>query len=43
VDETQLRERLQLTPAERLAAFEASQRNLVTLTRRARRVGTAAR
>jgi uncharacterized protein len=43
VDETQLRERLELTPAERLAAFEASQRNLLSLTRRARRVSTAAR
>jgi transcriptional regulator with XRE-family HTH domain len=40
VDETQLRERLKLTPAERLAAFEASQRNLLRLTRGARRVGT---
>ena len=43
VDETQLRERLELTPAERLAAFEASQRNLLSLTRGARRVGTPAR
>ena len=40
VDETQLRERLDLTPAERLAAFEASQRNLIRLTHRARRVST---
>jgi transcriptional regulator with XRE-family HTH domain len=43
VDETQLRQRLELTPAERLAAFETSQRNLLSLTRGARRVGTAAR
>jgi len=42
VDETQLRERLALTPAERLAAFEASQRNVIRLTRGARRVGTPA-
>ena len=40
VDETQLRERLDLTPAERLAAFEASQRNLIRLTEAARRVST---
>jgi transcriptional regulator with XRE-family HTH domain len=40
VDESQLRQRLELTPAERLAAFEASQRNLLSLTRGARRVGT---
>jgi transcriptional regulator with XRE-family HTH domain len=32
VDETQLRARLGLTPAERLAAFEASQRNLAVST-----------
>jgi hypothetical protein len=38
VDETQLRERLRLTPAERLAAFQASQRNLVRLLQRAKRV-----
>src|SRR6476659_9436097 len=31
VDETQLHERLRLTPAERLAVFEASQRNLIQL------------
>jgi transcriptional regulator with XRE-family HTH domain len=43
VDETQVRERLELTPAERLAAFEASQRNLSSLTRAARRVGTSTR
>lgn len=43
VDETQLRERLELTPAERLAVFEASQRNLLSLTRGARRVSTGAR
>jgi transcriptional regulator with XRE-family HTH domain len=41
VDETQLRERLRLTPAERLAAFQASQRNLARLAKRARRVGPA--
>jgi uncharacterized protein len=39
VDETQLRARLCLTPAERLAAFQASQHHLVRLTQRARRVG----
>jgi uncharacterized protein len=38
VDETQLRERLRLTPAERLAVFQASQRNLVRLLQRAKRV-----
>jgi transcriptional regulator with XRE-family HTH domain len=43
VDDTQLRDRLELTPAERLAAFEASQRNLLSLTRGARRVGAPAR
>jgi len=32
----------QLTPAERLAAFEASQRNLIRLTHGARRVSTPA-
>ena len=42
VDETQVRERLELTPAERLAMFEASQRNLMRLTRGARRVSTPA-
>jgi transcriptional regulator with XRE-family HTH domain len=42
VDDTQLRERLRLTPAERLAAFQASQRNLVHLTQRARHVDAAA-
>ena len=40
VDETQLRERLELTPADRLALFEASQRKLARLARGARRVGT---
>jgi transcriptional regulator with XRE-family HTH domain len=40
VDETQLRERLRLTPAQRLAAFQASQRNLTRLSQRARRVGS---
>jgi DNA-binding XRE family transcriptional regulator len=43
VDETQLRERLGLTPAERLAAFEASQGNLTRLARGARRVSSPAR
>jgi transcriptional regulator with XRE-family HTH domain len=38
VDESQLRERLRLTPAERLAAFQASHRALARLTRTARRV-----
>jgi transcriptional regulator with XRE-family HTH domain len=42
VDESQLRERLRLTPAQRLAAFQASQRNLARLSQRARRVGGAA-
>ncbi|HSS56743.1 MAG TPA: helix-turn-helix domain-containing protein [Solirubrobacteraceae bacterium] len=40
VDETQLRERLALTPAERIAAFQASQQNLMRLTQGARRVST---
>jgi uncharacterized protein len=40
VDESQLRERLALAPADRLAAFEASQRNLARLARGARRVRT---
>jgi transcriptional regulator with XRE-family HTH domain len=38
VDDTQIRERLRLTPAERLAAFRASQRNVMALARKARRV-----
>lgn len=38
VDETQLRERLRLTPAERLTAFQASQRSLARLASGARRV-----
>ncbi len=38
VDESQLRERLQLTPAERLAVFQASHRAVARLTRTARRV-----
>ena len=38
VDESQLHERLELTPAERLAAFQASHRALAQLTRTARRV-----
>jgi transcriptional regulator with XRE-family HTH domain len=38
-DEGQLRERLALTPAERLANFTASSRSLEALKRRAKRVG----
>jgi hypothetical protein len=38
VDESQIRERLRLTPAERLRLFASSQRNLVALTAKARRV-----
>ncbi|MCW3064366.1 MAG: transcriptional regulator, family [Solirubrobacterales bacterium] len=38
VDETQIVERLQLTPAERLASFQASQANLNALVAGARRV-----
>ena len=38
VDETQIHERLRLTPAERLAAFRASQRNVLALTGKAHRV-----
>jgi transcriptional regulator with XRE-family HTH domain len=38
VDETQIQERLRLAPAERLAAFRASQRNVLALTGKARRV-----
>ena len=38
VDETQIAERLRLTPAERLAAFRASRRNVTRLAREARRV-----
>jgi transcriptional regulator with XRE-family HTH domain len=37
VDESQIVERLRLTPAERLATFQASHRNLQQLTSRARR------
>ena len=37
VDETQIRERLRLSPAERLRLFESSQRNLGALTAKARR------
>jgi transcriptional regulator with XRE-family HTH domain len=37
VDETQIAERLRLTPAERLAAFEASHRNLRRLVHESRR------
>jgi hypothetical protein len=39
VDETQIAERLRLTPAERLQSFQRSHRNLNRLVRRARRVG----
>ena len=42
VDETQIVERLRLTPAERLAAFQASQRNLQRLVAGARRERAAA-
>jgi transcriptional regulator with XRE-family HTH domain len=38
-DEGQLRERLAMTPAQRLANFTASSRNLRAMTERARRVG----
>jgi transcriptional regulator with XRE-family HTH domain len=38
-DERQLLERLAMTPAQRLANFTASSRNLGALARRARRVG----
>jgi transcriptional regulator with XRE-family HTH domain len=38
-DEGQLRERLAMTPAERLANFTASSRSLDAMVRRARRVG----
>lgn len=38
VDLTQIVERLRLTPAERLASFQASQRNLQGLVRQVRRV-----
>jgi transcriptional regulator with XRE-family HTH domain len=41
VDETQLIERLRLTPAERLAVFERSQRNLRRLVAGARRERSA--
>ena len=37
-DEGQLRERLAMTPAQRLATFNASSRNLGELRRRARRI-----
>jgi transcriptional regulator with XRE-family HTH domain len=39
VDEQQLLERLAMTPAERLANFTASSRNLGAMVRRARRAG----
>lgn len=42
VDETQLTDRLRLSPAERLRAFETSHRNLRRLTSRSRRVESAA-
>ena len=38
-DEGQLRERMAMTPAQRLASFTASNRNLDGLVRRARRLG----
>ena len=38
-DEGQLRERIAMTPAQRLATFTASSRNLDRLTRHARRIG----
>ena len=38
-DEGQLRERIAMTPAQRLANFTASSRNLGSLTRLARRIG----
>jgi transcriptional regulator with XRE-family HTH domain len=38
VDEGQLRERMRLSPAQRLALFQGSQRNLAALTAKARRV-----
>ena len=41
VDESQIAERLKLSPAERLATFQASHRNLRRLVGRARRVDTA--
>jgi transcriptional regulator with XRE-family HTH domain len=43
VDETQIAERLRLSPAERLAAFQRSQRNLRGLLKQARREQPAAR
>jgi transcriptional regulator with XRE-family HTH domain len=43
VDETQIRARLQLTPAERLAAFQVSQRKLADLAHGVRRVSSSAR
>jgi transcriptional regulator with XRE-family HTH domain len=42
IDETQILERLRLTPAERLAAFERSQHNLRRLVAGARRERSAA-
>lgn len=42
-DEDQLRVRLALTPAQRLAAFHASQRNLRRLKQRAKRVPARAK
>jgi transcriptional regulator with XRE-family HTH domain len=43
VDETQIVERLRLSPAERLAAFQSSQRKLARLVQGARRAGPASR
>jgi transcriptional regulator with XRE-family HTH domain len=42
IDEDQIRARLALSPAERLSSFQASQRNLGRLARRAKRVPRAA-
>jgi transcriptional regulator with XRE-family HTH domain len=39
VDEGQIRERLKLTPAQRLAAFQASSRNMNRLVAKTRRTG----
>ena len=41
LDEAQIRARLELTPAQRLKAFQASQRNLGRLAGRAKRVPRA--
>lgn len=42
IDETQLRERAALTPAQRMATFRASHRNLDRFVQRARRVERSA-